>query len=45
MNFKFNDLGLQLKGGKEILKGVNGEINAGRMTAIMGPSGAGVRII
>ncbi|KAJ3033261.1 hypothetical protein HDV00_006551 [Rhizophlyctis rosea] len=44
VNFKFKDLGLKLgkkAGGKEILKGVSGEIRSGRSTAIMGPSGAG----
>ncbi|KAI9102428.1 hypothetical protein DFS34DRAFT_390951 [Phlyctochytrium arcticum] len=43
MNFRFESLGLKLKGknSKTILEGVNGEIRAGRMTAIMGPSGAG----
>ncbi|KAJ3065620.1 hypothetical protein HDU98_011047, partial [Podochytrium sp. JEL0797] len=41
MNYEFEGLGLTLAGGKEILKGVSGEIRAGRMTAIMGPSGAG----
>ncbi|KAJ3047500.1 hypothetical protein HK097_011489 [Rhizophlyctis rosea] len=44
VDFKFEDLGLKLgkkAGGKEILKGVSGEIRSGRLTAIMGPSGAG----
>ncbi|TPX72646.1 hypothetical protein SpCBS45565_g00404 [Spizellomyces sp. 'palustris'] len=41
INFKFENLGLKLKGGKTVLDGVNGEIKAGRLTAIMGPSGAG----
>jgi ABC-type multidrug transport system fused ATPase/permease subunit len=41
MNFQFTDLSLKLATGKSILQGVTGEIFAGRMTAIMGPSGAG----
>ncbi|KAJ3015720.1 UNVERIFIED_CONTAM: hypothetical protein HDU68_012591 [Siphonaria sp. JEL0065] len=41
MNYKFKDLSLKLATGKDILKGVSGEIKSGRMTAIMGPSGAG----
>jgi hypothetical protein len=42
MEFKFDNMGLKLpKGGKTILQGVSGEIKASRMTAIMGPSGAG----
>ena len=48
VDFKFEDLGLKLgkkQGGKEILKGVSGEIRSGRLTAIMGPSGAGSRFL
>ncbi|KAJ3199805.1 hypothetical protein HDU67_002545, partial [Dinochytrium kinnereticum] len=41
MNFSFKDLSLRLPSGVTVLKGVTGEIRAGRMTAIMGPSGAG----
>ncbi|ORY53533.1 PEP carboxykinase-like protein [Rhizoclosmatium globosum] len=41
MDFKFEGLSLKLATGKQILKGVSGEIKSGRMTAIMGPSGAG----
>ncbi|KAJ3191813.1 hypothetical protein HK101_007396 [Irineochytrium annulatum] len=41
MDFSFEGLGLTLPGGKSILKGVSGRIRSGRMTAIMGPSGAG----
>ncbi|KAJ3110662.1 hypothetical protein HDU96_006373 [Phlyctochytrium bullatum] len=41
MDFRFRDLGLQLANGKTVLQGVTGTIRSGRMTAIMGPSGAG----
>ncbi|KAI8837552.1 P-loop containing nucleoside triphosphate hydrolase protein [Chytridium lagenaria] len=41
MDFKFDGLSLKLPNGKNILQGVTGEIKSGRMTAIMGPSGAG----
>ncbi|KAJ3069575.1 hypothetical protein HDU98_007367 [Podochytrium sp. JEL0797] len=41
MNFRFESLSLQLKTGKTILQGVTGEIRSKRMTAIIGPSGAG----
>ncbi|KAJ3023290.1 UNVERIFIED_CONTAM: hypothetical protein HDU68_008692 [Siphonaria sp. JEL0065] len=41
MNYEFDGLGLTLPDGKTILESVSGSINAGRMTAIMGPSGAG----
>ncbi|KAI8847925.1 P-loop containing nucleoside triphosphate hydrolase protein [Chytridium lagenaria] len=41
MNFKFDNLALSIKGGKKVLEGVTGEIKSKRMTAIMGPSGAG----
>ncbi|KAI9348737.1 hypothetical protein DFJ73DRAFT_796357 [Zopfochytrium polystomum] len=41
MDFQFSDLGLTLPSGKTVLKGVNGQIKGGTMTAIMGPSGAG----
>ncbi|KAI8616142.1 hypothetical protein BC830DRAFT_223049 [Chytriomyces sp. MP71] len=41
MNFRFDNLALQLKTGKTILQGVTGEIRSKRMTAIIGPSGAG----
>ncbi|TPX35033.1 hypothetical protein SmJEL517_g02426 [Synchytrium microbalum] len=41
IGFKFEDMGCTLKTGKVILQGVTGEIKPGRLTAIMGPSGAG----
>ncbi|KAJ3286083.1 hypothetical protein HDU79_006766, partial [Rhizoclosmatium sp. JEL0117] len=41
MNYEFHDLSLTLPDRKTILQGVSGSINAGKMTAIMGPSGAG----
>ncbi|KAJ3119633.1 hypothetical protein HK100_000215 [Physocladia obscura] len=41
MNYEFDSLSLRLPDGKNILQGVSGAIKAGRMTAIMGPSGAG----
>jgi hypothetical protein len=41
MDFKFTDMSLKIGESKTILNGVNGEIKSSRMTAIMGPSGAG----
>ncbi|KAJ3312242.1 hypothetical protein HDV04_003285 [Boothiomyces sp. JEL0838] len=41
MDFKFENMGLTLPSGKTILQGVSGSIKSSRMTAIMGPSGAG----
>jgi ABC-type multidrug transport system fused ATPase/permease subunit len=41
MNFAFQDMGLTLPSGKVVLTGVTGRIEAGSMTAVMGPSGAG----
>ncbi|KAJ3270614.1 hypothetical protein HDV01_007547, partial [Terramyces sp. JEL0728] len=41
MDFKFENMGLTLPSGKTILQGVSGIIKSSRMTAIMGPSGAG----
>jgi len=43
-NFDFQNMSLTLRGansGKVILKGVSGRITSGRVTAILGPSGAG----
>jgi len=41
VDISFQNLGLELKDGKKVLNGVTGEFKAGRMCAIMGPSGAG----
>ncbi|RKO90120.1 P-loop containing nucleoside triphosphate hydrolase protein [Blyttiomyces helicus] len=41
INFRFEELGLKLANGKKVLQGVTGAVSAGKMTAIMGPSGAG----
>mmetsp|Transcript_39591 Transcript_39591/g.84561 ORF Transcript_39591/g.84561 Transcript_39591/m.84561 type:complete len:834 (+) Transcript_39591:103-2604(+) len=38
---EFENLGMDLKSGKRVLNGVTGKFEAGRMCAIMGPSGAG----
>jgi hypothetical protein len=40
MDFQFRDMSLDIAN-KKILDGVNGSINSSRITAIMGPSGAG----
>ena len=40
-DFKFEGLGLTLSNGITIMKGVNGQIKHGKVTAVMGPSGAG----
>lgn len=40
-NIEFEDLGLKLDNGVEIMKNVSGTLYAGRTCAIMGPSGAG----
>lgn len=40
-DFKFDGLGLTLNNGITIMKGVTGSIRHGRVTAVMGPSGAG----
>jgi len=41
IDVKFKELSLELWNGKKVLEGVTGEFTAGRMCAIMGPSGAG----
>jgi ABC-type multidrug transport system ATPase subunit len=41
MNFRMEALGLTLNTGKTILQGVDGYIQSGRLTAVLGPSGAG----
>ena len=42
VSFDFNDLGLKLNtNGMQVLAGVTGQLPAGSVTAIMGPSGAG----
>lgn len=41
MDFEFENLGYKLPDGKIILKGVTGKIQSKRLTAVMGPSGAG----
>ena len=44
IDFAFEDLGLEIAKGREkvkVLEGVTGEIKHGRVTAVMGPSGAG----
>eukprot|EP00762_Andalucia_godoyi_P002220 ANDGO_07546.mRNA.1 ABC transporter G family member 24 len=41
MDIEFQDLGLTLHNGKTILANVSGVLRAGRVAAIMGPSGAG----
>ncbi|KAI9219282.1 P-loop containing nucleoside triphosphate hydrolase protein [Blastocladiella britannica] len=40
-DIQFHNLGLTLHNGAEILKGVSGELKAGRLCAVMGPSGSG----
>jgi ABC-type multidrug transport system ATPase subunit len=40
-DIRFDDLGLKLPNGVEIMKGVTGELRSGRTCAIMGPSGSG----
>mmetsp|Transcript_10224 Transcript_10224/g.30503 ORF Transcript_10224/g.30503 Transcript_10224/m.30503 type:complete len:1000 (-) Transcript_10224:1198-4197(-) len=41
LDFRFNDLGLTLPSGKQILKSVSGHVMPSKVTAVMGPSGAG----
>jgi len=40
-DIEFKDLSLALRNGTYVLQGVSGEFQAGRLCAIMGPSGAG----
>eukprot|EP00889_Picochlorum_renovo_P008336 jgi/Picre1/35366/NNA_002828.t1 len=41
ITFEFSNMGLTLRGGKNILSGVTGSFHHSRIAAIMGPSGAG----
>ena len=41
ITFEFENMGLTLRGGKNILSGVTGSFHHSRIAAIMGPSGAG----
>ncbi|KAJ3416423.1 hypothetical protein HDV05_001581 [Chytridiales sp. JEL 0842] len=41
IDFRFEDLGLSLPDGRSVLQGVTGTILSKKLTAIMGPSGAG----
>ncbi|KAI3654726.1 hypothetical protein MP228_000106 [Amoeboaphelidium protococcarum] len=41
LDFEFQNLGLVLPNGKQILNGVSGQIKSKKLTAIMGASGAG----
>lgn len=41
MDIRFENLGLELHNGSTVLAGVTGEFKAGKICAIMGPSGAG----
>jgi ABC-type multidrug transport system fused ATPase/permease subunit len=41
----FDKLGLKLKNGKVVLRGVSGEVSHSRVTAIMGPSGCGKSVL
>lgn len=40
-SISFSDLSFELPSGEQLLQGVSGEFRAGRMCAILGPSGAG----
>jgi ABC-type phosphate transport system ATPase subunit len=43
MHIEFEDLGMVLRStGKRVLMGVTGQVRHARLTAIMGPSGAGM---
>lgn len=39
----FHSLAFTLKSGQQVLKGVSGRFRPGKLTALMGPSGSGVR--
>jgi len=41
IDIAFEDLALEVEGGPQVLKGVSGKFFSGRLSAIMGPSGAG----
>ena len=41
VDIRFEELGLKLRNGKSVLAGVTGELRHGRLTAILGGSGAG----
>ncbi len=41
IDIEFKSLGLTLEGGRSVLSGVDGAVYSGRLTAVMGPSGAG----
>ncbi len=44
MHVEFFSLGLVLRAsGKRLLRGVTGQVRHSRLTAVMGPSGAGAR--
>lgn len=45
ITISFESLGLRLSNGIEVLKGVSGEFGHSKLTALMGPSGAGSQYI